>query len=161
MALEKGIPYADAVARVMAAFSPKTGDILTHEQLRAVIQASDENRYRGVLAACVRAWLKKPGLRPSGRGRARGVGIAFLTGREDVVLLDKKSEHVATAETSRAKYADTVDTDGFTEAEKAQHLLRRRLLHENAKALVNAKKEIAALPPVVGADNVRLFKPSA
>jgi len=67
--------YFEALQRLNAAFSPKPGDLFTHTQLQAVIQA-DESRYRGVITAW-RKELRARGWQSTGMGRARGIGIAI------------------------------------------------------------------------------------
>lgn len=153
---EKGIPYAETLARLNEAFQPKTGDLITNEALRAVCQPCDENRYRGVLAAWMKQ-LRKQGLKPTRQERAKGVGVAFLRGREEVVLVDKTSGHVTRRVKKLADQADKVDTAEFTDPEQAQHNLRKRLLRETAKSVEKSNKELHA-PAAVVSSNVRLLK---
>lgn len=153
--LKKGIPYAEALDRLNLAFKPKAGDIITHDALKAVIQA-DETRYRGVLAAW-RKELRKRGLRTTGMGAARGIGVLFLTGQQDVANLDRRMFGLGRAATRVANETTEVDTSGFTEDELAQHALRKRLASETASHIKRANK-ILHEPPQITADNVRVLK---
>lgn len=157
MTFQKGIPYAETLQRLDRAFSPKTGDLFTHDQLNAIIQA-DPIRYRGILNAWMRD-LRARGLRPTGMGRARGIGIVFLDGREDVADIDHRMILSGRAVKRLAKRADTADTTIFTEPELAQHNLRRRLVGAAAAEIDKSNKELKAPPAIVG-DNVRVLKTS-
>jgi hypothetical protein len=79
----RGIPYAEALARLENAFPYlKDGDLFTHEQLEEIIgEPRGSNRYRGTLSSW-RRHLRRRGYWPSGRGRAQGVGLMLCTPRE-------------------------------------------------------------------------------
>jgi hypothetical protein len=158
MKFQKGIPYTDALLRLNQAFRPKPGDLITHEALRAVIQA-DESRYRGILAAW-RKELQAAGLRPTGQGRARGIGIAFLDGRQDMATIDHETVLAGRTTKRLCKRSENIDTTGFSDDELAHRNLQRRLLSEQARSFDRANKELRTPPPAVTGDNVRVLKTS-
>jgi len=159
MKFQKGVPYFEALQRLNAAFSPKPGDLFTHTQLQAVIQA-DETRYRGVIAAWMKE-LRARGLQPTGMGRARGIGIAICDGREHAAHVDRQTFQTHYKTKRNAVSVENVDMSGFTEAELAQHNIRRRNVHALADFAAQTAKAIRATPPPVAGDNVRLFKKDA
>jgi hypothetical protein len=154
-----GVSYEEPIARLNAAFpSPAKGEKILHKDLKKVIQA-DERRYYGVL----RAWCKNlenrgMGLVPRVR---RGVGIVFLTGLEHAERQDKKRVLTVRNLKRTAKETNGIDTSDMDEAQKATQNLRRRIEDEIARSADKANNEMKPAPPTVGADNVRLFKPSA
>lgn len=157
MKFQKGIPYTDALLRLNQAFKPKPGDLITHEALRAVIQA-EESRYRGILAAWKKE-LQAAGLRPTGQGRARGVGVAFLDGRQDMAAIDHGIALAGRTTKRLCKRAGRVDTTGFSEEDLAHKNLQQRLLSEQVRSFDRANKELRA-PPAVTGDNIRVLKTS-
>jgi hypothetical protein len=152
MPLAKGLPYTDAIARLNAAFHPQAGDLLTHTELRAVVQA-EESRYRGVLYAWMRQ-LRAQGLTPTGSGRARGIGIAFLDGHQDAADIDHKFVLSGRRLRRLNKRAVGVDVSDFTEAEKDHHNLRKRLLGAIAEAATKSNTELRPPAPVVSTARV-------
>ena len=57
------VPYEEALQRLDAAFAPKPGDLITHEELARVIQAEfGSNRYDGVLDSWKRKLHRERGL---------------------------------------------------------------------------------------------------
>lgn len=152
------VPYSEALARLNASFSPKAGDILTHQELARVIQApAGSPRYRGVLAAWMRWMYRTHGLKFSGEGRARGVGVMVCTAREHFAL-SANHLHQSNRKIGReARELDGIDTKDFSSDELSRHNLARRYAHEAAALGKVRLKEIAA-PLPVRAGNVRLLK---
>ena len=157
--LEKGIPYEEAVHRLDKAFAPKPGDLITHDELREVIQA-DDRRYYGVLGAWRRR-LAKRGLWAICTGPARGVGLLICDGRQHAAWVDREIAGTAKKARKAAKGAKDVDATGFSDAERSQHSIRVRFADAIADSAKKAEKEIAAATPpapVSAQGNVRLLR---
>ncbi len=152
------VPYDEALARLDASFAPKPGDLLTHEELARVIQEPiGSSRYRGVLNAWMKRMYRTRGLKFSGEGRARGIGVMVCTAREHFALsadhLHKQNRKIG----CEARELDGIDTREFTSDEISRHNLARRYAHESA-ALGNVKLREIAAPLPVRAGNVRMLK---
>lgn len=158
MPFQKGVPYYEALRRLDQNFSPKAGDLILYEPIWAVIQA-DKGRRNGILYAWFKL-LRSRGLIPSRSGRARGIGVAFLNGREDGTECDHKTHLYGRNHKRLRDRVHAIDTKDFTEAELAQHNLRKRHADAIANSLKEANKDLSPPPPVKG-DNVRLFKKSS
>lgn len=157
MPFKQGIPYFEALQRLNSAFpTPKPGDLFTHDQLRAIVQA-DEPRYRGVITAWKKQ-LRSRGLQPTGMGRARGIGIAICNGREHADYVDQQIFQTRDKAKRTAASVEDVDVSIFNEAEIAQHNIRRREAHALADFSAQAAKTIRRPPPPAAGDNVRIFK---
>jgi len=116
------------------------------------------------IAAVIAAWMKElraRGLQPTGMGRARGIGIAICDGREHAAHVDRQTFQTHYKTKRNAVSVENVDMSGFTEAELAQHNIRRRNVHALADFAAQTAKAIRATPPPVAGDNVRLFKKDA
>lgn len=152
------IPYSEALERLDASFAPKPGDLITHAELARVIQApAGSQRYHGVLNAWMKRMYRTHGLKFSGEGRARGVGVMVCTSREHFALSANHLHQQNRKIGREARELDGIDTRDFSPEELSRHNLARRYAHESA-ALGKVKLKEIAPPLPVRADNVRLLK---
>lgn len=151
--IEKGISYLEPIRRLNEAFSnPHVGQVLAHEQLRAVTQTDDARHSR-----IVRSWLidlRKRGHTPM---VIRGAGVKFLNGREDGKDIDHKTWLAGKRHKRLKKRAERLNITGFSEAELAEHNLRKRNLDAGDRYYAEINKPKPPPPPVL-ADNVRVLK---
>ncbi len=153
------IPYDETLKRLNGKFQLRPGDLITHEQLNAIIQPASENRYRGVIATWKRQVAKNGKVYLSGSGRARGIGLAVCTESEKT---DLGIDHMRKGRKSLGRAKKTLD-DVKPELMSSEDSVRFNLARRfNAVALSETDKfkEIAA-PKAVRADNVRLLKKGA
>lgn len=153
------IPYDETLARLNRAFILKPGDVITHDQLRAVIQAESESRYRGVLAAWKRQVAREGAVILSGEGRARGIGLMVCSPQEESNLHINHGYRGARKIKRSVKGLDDVETSSFSPEELNRHNIARRYMSE-AAAATNKFRNIPPpkAPQPTQSDNVRLFK---
>lgn len=152
----KTVANAEALERLDRAFQPKAGDLITYDAMRAVVGFNDERHFRYIVAAWIRI-LRRRGLKPTGSGRARGVGIYFLTGIEDAAEIDHRFGLEGKRLKRLAVRTADVDTTGFTPAQIDRHELRKRLTDAARREVERNNRELNAPPPVSG-DNVRTLR---
>lgn len=146
------ISYTEPLQRLDTAFTPRPGDLITKVQINAVLQL-DEQRTRGVIWAWRKQLLRR-GLKTTGGGKGYGIGIYFLTGREDAQDIDRLTWLGARRQKRLCKRTNDVDTSEMTTAEKDQHELRKRWQGELMQEQVRVAKSLQQQPPPVSS-NVR------
>lgn len=152
------VPYSEALGRLSATFALKRGDLLTHGQLSEVIQApAGSNRYRGVIEAWKKRTYSADGMRLSGEGRARGIGIMVCTAAEEKDLYVDHLRGGIKKVKRTAKGLNTMDVSGLDQAQLAHHNIARRVATEIAAHGVTKIKELPS-PGAVKPSNIRLFK---
>jgi hypothetical protein len=152
------VPYSEALARLDASFAPKPGDLLTHAEMARVIQSpADSSRYRGVLTAWMKRMYRTRGLKFSGEGRARGVGVMVCTAHEHFDLSASHLRQQTRRIGKEARELDGIDTRDFSADEISRHNLARRYAHE-AAAIGRVKLKEIAPPLPTREGNVRVFK---
>jgi hypothetical protein len=151
------LSYAEPVGRLLAAFNPRPGDLVSWERLNEVLQA-EEPRMRGIVLAWRKLLLRR-GLRSTGQGRARGAGIYFLSGREDAAEADHLAGNAARRQRKLSRRVNDIDDHDFSAEEKTAHELRKRFNNEMAHETTRIAKQIASLvPPTAIASNARVLK---
>lgn len=152
------VPYSEAIGRLNTSFVLKRGDLISHDDLARVIQAPyGSTRYHGVISAWTRQVYNDDGLRLSGEGRARGIGIMVCTKSEETELY---IEHVRRShrKTKRAAAGlNGMDIAGMTKDQVDRHNIARRTANDLAMFGATKIKEVPS-PQAVKVSNVRLFK---
>jgi hypothetical protein len=151
------VPYDEALHRLNAEFSPKPGDLLTHEDLAKVVQEpKDSFRYRGVIQAWIRQ-RRRLGVILSGEGRARGIGLMCCLPNETADIGKQKLRTTGKVLKRQAAIMDITDTAKLNQQQLDEFNLTRRAVHLGAAEIAAAQKTLKP-PPAVSGDNVRLLK---
>lgn len=153
---KNAIPYDETIARLNTEFSLQPGDLYTHEQLRACVQPDSDARYRGVLSSWMRRLWREKGIRLSGEGRARGIGVMVCLASEHSALEVNHLFQGARKIKRSAKGLDRVDVQALGPDQLVRHNIARQLAHALSSE-TSRLKDIPA-PQAVKAHNVRMFK---
>lgn len=148
--LSMGVSYAPDIKKLNTTFDVKKGDLVTHEQIATVIGARyGSPRHRGVIYAWRKHLYRTNRLNSSGEGRARGVGVAFLTDSESNDSLPIDVNKIRRGARRSSAKADAIDPTNFTtNYEHERYNINRRELHNLHVASQAATKIMAGPKPM-------------